>query len=87
VRQTIEQDLPDETRFLESFDRFRAGLDAIVDMPDRTLHSLLGFLRRNGGRLSQRARDNEFAALTPEEITRIESLYAAAFGAGERAED
>jgi Fic/DOC family protein len=84
VRQTIEQDLPNETRFLENFDRFRAGIEAIVDMPDRTLDNLLGFLRQNGGRLSKRARENEFAELTSEEITRIEDLYAAAFGEGER---
>jgi hypothetical protein len=84
VRQTIERDLPEETRFLESFDRFRAGVEAIVDMPARTLDNLLGFLRQNHGRLSRRARENEFAALTPQEVERIERLYADAFGAGER---
>jgi Fic/DOC family len=84
VRQTIEQDLPDETRFLERFDHFRAEVEAIVDMPDRTLDNLLGFLRQNGGRLSKRARENEFAPLTPEEVRRIEDLYAATFGEGER---
>jgi hypothetical protein len=84
VRQTIEQDLPEEARFLQSFDRFRAGVEAMVDMPERTLGNLLGFLRQNGGRLSRRARDNEFAALTPEEIEGIERLYAEAFGTAER---
>ena len=84
VRQTIEQDLPNETSFLQNFDRFRAGIEAIVDMPDRTLDNLLGLLRQNGGRLSKRARENEFVELTSEETTRIEGLYAAAFGEGER---
>ena len=87
VRQTIEQDLPDETRFLQSFDRFRAGVEAIVDMPERTLDNLFGFLRQNGGRLSKRARENEFAELTAQEVTRIEDLYAEAFGSGERANE
>ena len=87
VRQTIEQDLPDETRFLQRFDRFRAGVEAIVDMPERTLDNLFGFLRQNGGRLSKRARENEFAELTPQEVTRIEGLYAEAFGNGERANE
>jgi hypothetical protein len=84
VRQTIENDLPNETKFLESFDRFRAGVEAIVDMPERTLDNLLGFLRQNGGRLSKRAREHEFAKLTEEEVGRIEGLYDEAFGQGER---
>jgi hypothetical protein len=87
VQQTIEQDLPDETRFLESFDRFRAGVEAMIDMPERTLDNLFGFLRQNDGRLSKRARENEFAELTPQEVTRIEGLYAEAFGKGERANE
>jgi hypothetical protein len=81
VRQTIEHDLPDETRFLESFDRFRAVVNAIVDMPDRTLDNLFGFLRQNRGHLSKRARGNEFAALTDDETSRIEQAYNDLFGA------
>jgi hypothetical protein len=81
VRQTIEHDLPDEAKFLESFDRFRALVESIVDMPDRTLDNLFGFLRQNRGRLSRRARENEFAALTDEEARRIERAYGDLFGA------
>jgi hypothetical protein len=81
VRQTIEHDLPDETRFLQNFDHFRALVESIVDMPDRTLDNLFGFLRRNNGRLSQRARDKEFAALTDDETRRIEQSYSDLFGA------
>jgi hypothetical protein len=81
VQQTIEQDLPNETRFLENFDSFRAAVEAVVDMPDRTLTNLFGFLRQNGGRLSQRAREREFAALTDEETRRIERAYEELFGA------
>jgi hypothetical protein len=81
VRQTIEHDLPDETRFLQNFDRFRALVESIVDMPDRTLDSLFGFLRQNRGRLSKRARGKEFAALTDDETRRIEQAYIDHFGA------
>lgn len=38
---------------------------------------------RNGGRLSKRARKNEFAELTEDEVTQIEELYGATFGASE----
>ncbi len=79
VRQTIEQDLPNETNFLRSFDAFRSGVENIIDMPERTLNNLFGFLRQNHGKLSRRARDNEFAQLTPEEMEQIERLYANSF--------
>jgi hypothetical protein len=79
VRKTIEEDLPNETSFLKNFDRFRAGVTNMVDMPERTFNNLFGFLRQNGGRLSKRARENEFAALTPDEVAKIEELYAASF--------
>lgn len=79
VRQTIEQDLPNETNFLRNFDAFRAGIENMIDMPERTLNNLFGFLRQNQGRLSKRARENEFAQLTPEEVEQIEQLYKDSF--------
>jgi hypothetical protein len=80
VRQTIEQDLPNETNFLRNFDTFRAGIENMIDMPERTLNNLFGFLRQNDGRLSKRARENEFAELTEDEVAKIEQLYADSFG-------
>jgi Fic family protein len=79
VRQTIEQDLPNETNFLRNFDTFRAGIENMIDMPERTLNNLFGFLRQNQGRLSKRARENEFAQLTSEEVEQIEQLYRDSF--------
>jgi len=84
VRQTIERDLPQEARFLRSFDRFRAGVEALVDMPERTFETLFGFLQQNAGRLSKRARENEFVALAPREAEEIERLYAHSFGTEDR---
>ncbi|WP_247342206.1 MULTISPECIES: hypothetical protein [unclassified Bradyrhizobium] len=75
MQRTIEQDLPKEIRFLRSFDTFRAGVENMIDMPERTLNNLFGFLQQNEGRLSKRARDNEFSQLTPDEVTKIEELY------------
>lgn len=80
VRQTIEKDLPEETDFLRRYDQFRAQLTAFLDMPDRTLDLLFRFLRQNEGRLSTRAREREFEALTDAEIERIERLYKETFG-------
>ena len=84
VRQTIEQDLPNETNFLRNFDTLRAGIENMIDMPERTLNNLFGLLRQNDGRLSKRARESEFAALTEDEIAKIEQLYAESFGQSEQ---
>lgn len=83
VQQTIEEDLPREARFLEAFDHFNEAVQQIVDMPSIQVELLLKFLEQNRGRFSQRARTQEFEALTPAEIEEIEAIYAEAFGRDE----
>jgi hypothetical protein len=68
--------LPAEAAFLKSYDSFKAQVKGMVDMPDRLLDLLYRFLRQNGRKLSKRARASEFAALTDDEATRIEAIYA-----------
>ena len=80
VRQTIEQDLPNETNFLRNFDTFRVGIENMIDMPERTLNKLFGFLRQNQGKFSKRARENEFTELTHDEVSKIEQLFTESFG-------
>lgn len=75
VQKTIEHDLPEEAEFLRRYDAFRSRLGMVVDMPDRLSDLLFRFLNQNGGKLSQRAREKEFAALTDEEASRIEGIY------------
>jgi Fic family protein len=79
VEQTIERDLPDEIRFLESFDRFSERIQQIVDLPAAQVERLRAFLAQNGGKLSQRARTKEFAALSEAEVARAEAIYDEAF--------
>jgi Fic family protein len=81
VQRTIEEDLPRETDFLRRYDRFRARIQDIVEMPDNTVDMLFRFLQQNGGSLSRRGRENEFAQLTEAEVTEAESAYGAEFGA------
>jgi hypothetical protein len=80
VSKTIAEDVPNEVLFLKQFDQFRAGIENMIDMPDRTINNLFGFLRQNSGRLSKRAREKEFAELTVEEVAKIEELYRASVG-------
>lgn len=79
VAQTVAHDLPEEVRFLEAFDRFAAGVKEVVEMPDRDIERLRGFLTQGGGRLSQRAREKEFVALTDDEASRVELLFQTLF--------
>lgn len=75
IKQTIERDLPEEVEFLRRYDKFRLGVESIVDMPDKTIHLLFKFLRQNGGNLSKRAGEKEFAELQDDEVERVEELY------------
>ncbi len=76
VARAIDVDLPAETAFLRSYDSFKAQVNDMIDMPERVLDLLYRFLRQNGGLLSKRAREKEFAALTDVEAGRIEAIYA-----------
>lgn len=80
VQKTIEEDLPQEADFLRRYDAFRSQIEAYIDMPERTVALLFRFLQQNDGKLSKRAREKEFSALTDEEATHIESLYQTVFG-------
>ena len=80
VERTVERDLPEEAAFLKSHDAFRAGVNRLVDMPERISDLLFRFLRENGGKLPGRGRRREFAALTEDEVSRIEEMYREAFG-------
>lgn len=79
VKETVEEDLPAEVRYLEAYERFSAGVQNVVDMPARTVDMLHRFLRQHQGRLSKRARAREFSSLTDLEVSRIERLFEEAF--------
>ena len=75
VQRTIEEDLPSEADFLRRYDGFRQDIEALFDMPERTIDLLFRFLHQNEGRLSRRAREREFAELDEDEIVRVETIY------------
>ena len=75
VVETIRNTLPREIDYLQRYDRVKRRIEAFLDLPDATFDLMMGFLRQNGGRFSQRARTNEFAKLTDEEVASIESIY------------
>jgi hypothetical protein len=79
VKKTIEVDLARETEFLARYDRFRARIEALVDMPERTIDLLFRFLHQNNGTLSKRAREQAFPNLTDGEAAAAEAAYREIF--------
>lgn len=79
VEETVDQDLPQELAYLEAYDRFSRAVQGIADMPDRQVNLLHRFLSQGKGRLSKRARTEEFAALTDAEVLQIEQFYQESF--------
>lgn len=79
LEETIDRAIPEEIRFLESFDQARANIVAIVDMPERKRELILRRLHENKGRLGRKSRERDFSELTDNEITRIEEAFRAAF--------
>ncbi|RNI29206.1 hypothetical protein EFB08_07235 [Rufibacter latericius] len=54
---------------------YPAWLDDHIQMPDKTVSLLIQFLLQGNGSLSTRAHTKEFASLTPEEATAIETHF------------
>lgn len=79
VEETIEKIIPAEIKYLQQFDEFKSYLDNDFDMPDSLISMLVRFLEQNNGKLSKRAKEKEFSALTDDEVQEIESIYKQIF--------
>ncbi len=82
IEKTIDTELPDELAFLANYDRTKAAIQAIVDMPDREIDLFIRFCRQNNGRLSARKRASHFDLLTDEEVAQMEQAVQAAYRTG-----
>ncbi|PCH57553.1 MAG: cell filamentation protein Fic [Legionellales bacterium] len=80
VYETITKALPEEVKYLQNYDLMKIFVNNYIDMPDRTADLLIRFLHQNNGKLSKRAREKEFAALTTNEIQAFENKFQEIFG-------
>ncbi len=80
VQDTLQNIIPTEVNYLQQYDEMKGYLDDKYQMPDRLVALLLGFLRQNEGKLSNRARQGEFKNLTEDEVWDIEKVYGEIFG-------
>lgn len=79
VVKTISHDLPREIAYLKAYDTAKEAISSNIEMPDNTLSLLINFVRQNGGKLSRRRRENEFAPLSDHDVSFIEDVIADAF--------
>ena len=79
VHETITKALPEEVDYLQKYDLMKAFVNNYIDMPDRIADLLIRFLHQNDGKLSKRARDKEFSALTNEEVKVFENKFEEIF--------
>lgn len=75
VVETIRETLPREIDYLRRYDQARERVEAFLQLPDARFDLMMGFLRQNEGRFSQRARRHEFAALTDAEADAVEAVF------------
>jgi hypothetical protein len=75
VHDTIKNIMPNEIDYLQKYDQFKNIMAAQYAMPEKLIAILVIFLRQNKGKLSKRAREKEFSALTDIEIDAIEAIF------------
>lgn len=79
VFETIEEVLPEEIGYLERYDEFKTAINERFDMPNQLIELLIRFLQQNEGKLSKRAKEEEFKLLSEDEVIELEKLFKTIF--------
>jgi hypothetical protein len=79
VQRTVDHDLPREIGYLRSHDEAIQRITDTVEMPDRLAADFVMFVRQNGGKLSRKRREREFARLADGEVHELEAMVREAF--------
>lgn len=74
VEKTIKETLPQELKYLHSFDKAFEEIHNFVEMPDNKIKSLITFILQNDGKLSKNKQEKYYEKLTRGEIENIESI-------------
>jgi hypothetical protein len=82
IKQSIDEKLLEESRFLMSCDNARAQISERLNLPAHRLDLLVQLIRQNGGTLSATKRGSHFGDLTDEAIVEAERAVQAAFKQG-----
>lgn len=74
VIQTIDSELIEELRFLESYDATKKAIQDVIDMPDRRIDLFIRICLQNNGRLSANKRKSYFDFLSEDELISLENI-------------
>jgi Fic family protein len=74
IQDTLQEDMPDELKFIQRYDEAKKELQNIVDMPDKDINRMLLFLHQNAGVFPKRRRE-QFLKLTDDEIAKMQQVY------------
>lgn len=80
IEETIATELPSEMQYLVNYDRAKRSIQEVVDMPDRLIDLFIKVCHQNNGHISKAKRESQFAKLTDEEISCMETRFHEAFG-------
>lgn len=72
VIKTIDEELINELDFLVNYDKTKAMIQGIIDMPDRFIDLFIRLCIQNSGRLSKSKRESHFEFLSDEELSAME---------------
>jgi hypothetical protein len=61
---------------LAGYDRARASIQEIVDLPDRKLDLFIRLCLQNNGKISSKKREEHFAFLTDDEILKMQAVFS-----------
>jgi hypothetical protein len=78
VAQCVEEDLAQEVKYLEAFDRTKTRLEAWLDMPQPQLSLLIRLIVQGNGELSERKR-KRFDTLSEAALVRAEEVVSDEF--------
>ncbi|MGH0052458.1 MAG: Fic family protein [Sphaerochaetaceae bacterium] len=79
VQTTLEEILPKELSFLDSYTKTKQSIKNILDMPDHLIDLFIHLCLQNNGTLSQKKRAAYFAFLSEEEISNMEKVIREEF--------
>lgn len=79
IESAIDNELKPELEFLAAFDRVRARIRRIIDMPARQVELFIRMCLQGGGKVSKRHKEKHFGFLSIQEIEKLEKAVQSAF--------
>lgn len=74
VKKTIKITLPEELKYLSSFDKAYEEINNLIEMPNNKIKSLISFILQNNNKLSKKKQEKYYQELTKEETKTIEEI-------------